>query len=462
MRAVAHKEQAAAIVRELGFAFTVNAVLHRANIDRIGDIIELAARLGADRIELANTQYYGWGLVNRNALLPTREQVLAAQDVADEAKLRHKGRMQIVYVLPDYHETYPKPCYAGWGHVYFVITPDGRALPCHGATEITTLAFDNVRERSLEWIWSSVAGVRDVPRRCVDEGAVPVVSAQGGRLRWLPLPGVRADRRRRQHRSRAARSRRCTTSSSALSERRPARRPTCTGIQRANRLVHEAGEPAIHTIGLGRDYGATRALEALDLTVPVGSIVGLLGPNGAGKTTTMLLLATLLGPSRGTATVFGHDTVRARSLARRRLGLVFQEASIDGTLTVAENLLFAGRLMGLRGEKARRAVAEALERNGPSRRAPGSRRASCPLDGGVWRISRGRSCIDRISSSWTSPRLVSIRSIVIGPGAGSKRTGARAARPCSFRRTISPRRSGATAWSSSPTAAWSPPTRPRR
>ena len=153
MRAIPQKEAAAALVRELGFAFSINAVLHRGNLDRIGEIIDLAAGLGADRLELANTQYYGWALENRKALLPTLAQVKAAQTVADDAKRRYRGRMQIVYVLPDYYEEYPKPCYGGWGAVYLVIMPDGRTLPCHGATHITTLRFDNVRDRSLGWIW---------------------------------------------------------------------------------------------------------------------------------------------------------------------------------------------------------------------------------------------------------------------------------------------------------------------
>jgi ABC-2 type transport system ATP-binding protein len=123
-------------------------------------------------------------------------------------------------------------------------------------------------------------------------------------------------------------------------------------------------DPAIEAGGLGRDYGATRALDGLDLVVPPGAIVGLLGPNGAGKTTTMLLLATLLRPSRGRARVFGHDITRGRPAIRRRLGLVFQEASIDGLLTVQENLLFAARLAGLGTAAARRAVADVMARTG--------------------------------------------------------------------------------------------------
>jgi ABC-2 type transport system ATP-binding protein len=129
------------------------------------------------------------------------------------------------------------------------------------------------------------------------------------------------------------------------------------------------GTPAIEAVGLGRDYGATTALDALDLVVPAGAMVGLLGPNGAGKTTTMLLLATLLEPSRGVARLFGEDVTRARAKVRRRIGLVFQEASVDGLLTVQENLLFAARLAGLGGRSAREAVADIIARTGLSARA---------------------------------------------------------------------------------------------
>jgi ABC-2 type transport system ATP-binding protein len=127
--------------------------------------------------------------------------------------------------------------------------------------------------------------------------------------------------------------------------------------------------PAIETEGLGRDYGSVRALHALDLAVPPGALFGLLGPNGAGKTTAMLLLATILAPSRGAARIFGADVRRERAAVRRRLGLVFQETSIDGLLTVEENLRFAARLSGLEGSKVRTAVAEAIERAGLGERA---------------------------------------------------------------------------------------------
>jgi PqqA peptide cyclase len=182
-RSVRHKQAAAALVRELGFAFTINVVLHRANLDRIGEIIDLAAELGADRIELANTQYYGWGLQNRAALMPTREQVERSREIAEQAIQRYRGRMQITYVLPDYYESFPKACYGGWGKVYLVVAPNGSVLPCHGATQITTLSFDNVRDHSLEWIWNESQAFRifrgddwmkepcrSCPRKTVDFG----------------------------------------------------------------------------------------------------------------------------------------------------------------------------------------------------------------------------------------------------------------------------------------------------
>jgi ABC-2 type transport system ATP-binding protein len=135
---------------------------------------------------------------------------------------------------------------------------------------------------------------------------------------------------------------------------------------------------AIEAEGLGRDYGDIRALDALDLVVAPGTMVGVLGPNGAGKTTAMLLLATLLAPTRGKARIFGHDVTRERQAVRRRLGLVFQEISVDGLLTVEENLLFAARLSGLPGRAARQVVAAAIERTGlasyagiPARRLSG-------------------------------------------------------------------------------------------
>jgi PqqA peptide cyclase len=153
VRSVKQKREGAALVKELGLAFSVNVVLHRANLDHLEELIEMAASLGADRVELANTQYYGWAAKNRALLMPTPEQVARSEEIARRAIDRYRGVMQVLYVLPDYYQPYPKPCYGGWGSVYVLVTPDGRALPCHGATQIENLQFVNVREHALEWIW---------------------------------------------------------------------------------------------------------------------------------------------------------------------------------------------------------------------------------------------------------------------------------------------------------------------
>ena len=207
MSSVKQKQAAAAIVKELGFAFSINVVLHRANLDRIGAIIDLAAELGADRLELANTQYYGWALENRATLMPTREQVARAQEMAEEAMRRYRGRMQILFVLPDYFEQYPKPCYGGWGKLYLVVAPDGKVLPCHGATQITTLTFDNVRDHSLEWIWHESPAFQAFRGDELDAGALPELPAEDGGLRRLPLPGLRPHRARPRTPIRSASSR---------------------------------------------------------------------------------------------------------------------------------------------------------------------------------------------------------------------------------------------------------------
>ncbi|HEX5831020.1 MAG TPA: pyrroloquinoline quinone biosynthesis protein PqqE [Gemmatimonadaceae bacterium] len=154
------KQRAAAWVKELDFAFTVNVVLHRANLDRLERIIDMAGDLGADRVELANTQYYGWAVTNRESLMPTRAQVERSEEIVERAVERYRGRMQIIYVLPDYYEAYPKACQGGWGNHYIVVAPDGRAMPCHAASQITSLTFDNVREHSLDWIWDDSPAFR--------------------------------------------------------------------------------------------------------------------------------------------------------------------------------------------------------------------------------------------------------------------------------------------------------------
>jgi pyrroloquinoline quinone biosynthesis protein E len=147
----------ARLVLALGFPLTINVVLHRANIGRLEQIIALAESLGADRLELANAQYYGWAFRNRAALLPTREQIENAAQVAGTAKRRLVGKMEMLFVTPDYYSDRPKPCMNGWGNRYLTVNPIGTVLPCPTAGEIKTLRFDNVREHSLAWIWRESA-----------------------------------------------------------------------------------------------------------------------------------------------------------------------------------------------------------------------------------------------------------------------------------------------------------------
>jgi pyrroloquinoline quinone biosynthesis protein E len=153
-RAHQAKLAAASFIRAAGIPLSLNFVIHRRNIDRLPQMIGLAETLGAERVELANTQFYGWGFLNRTALLPTREQVARAREVAIAAKTRLAGKIDIFYVLPDYYETRPKPCLNGWGQRYLTVNPIGDVLPCPTASSaIPDLRLENVRTQSLDWIW---------------------------------------------------------------------------------------------------------------------------------------------------------------------------------------------------------------------------------------------------------------------------------------------------------------------
>ncbi len=152
-RAHARKLAVADMLRDTAVAFTVNAVLHRANIDRTLAIVELAAAMGAQRLELANTQYYGWALRNWGALLPSRRQLEESEAAVAVARERFGDRMQIVYVLSDYYETRPKPCMNGWGARQLIVAPNGDVLPCPAAAQIPELGVRNVRTDDLGPIW---------------------------------------------------------------------------------------------------------------------------------------------------------------------------------------------------------------------------------------------------------------------------------------------------------------------
>jgi PqqA peptide cyclase len=147
------KMRLAALVTAAGLPLTINAVVHRQNLDHLGEIIDLAVDLGAQRLEVAHVQYYGWALRNRAALMPTREQAEGAIDLVRAARERLKGVLAIDYVVPDYYARYPKPCMGGWGRQNLNITPSGKVPPCHAAETITSLRFDSVAERPLAEIW---------------------------------------------------------------------------------------------------------------------------------------------------------------------------------------------------------------------------------------------------------------------------------------------------------------------
>jgi len=153
-RAHERKLDVAAKIRAAGIPLSLNFVIHRRNIDRLPQIIDLTEALGAERVELANVQFYGWAFRNRAALLPTREQVDRARDIATAAKARLAGKIDIFYVLPDYYEARPKPCLNGWGQRYLTVNPVGDVLPCPTASSaIPDLRFENIRARNLDWIW---------------------------------------------------------------------------------------------------------------------------------------------------------------------------------------------------------------------------------------------------------------------------------------------------------------------
>lgn len=162
------KARAAAAVVSAGLPLGLNVVLHRHNLDQISEIIELGIRWGAERIELANTQFYGWGLVNRSALLPTRSQL--AEAAAQVSHYRSIGGVELIWVIPDYFDGIPKPCMGGWGAISLSVAPDGRVLPCPAAYDLP-LEMPNVRAHPLSWIW------RDSPAFNAYRGTA-----------WMPAP----------------------------------------------------------------------------------------------------------------------------------------------------------------------------------------------------------------------------------------------------------------------------------
>jgi pyrroloquinoline quinone biosynthesis protein E len=147
------KSKVAALIKEYDYPMVLNVVLHRLNIDHVEEILAMAQRMGADYVELANTQFYGWAWHNREALMPSRAQVERAEEATRRYRERTDHAMRIFFVVPDYFESRPKPCMNGLGSIFLTVTPDGTALPCHAARMLPGLSFPNVKSSSLQHVW---------------------------------------------------------------------------------------------------------------------------------------------------------------------------------------------------------------------------------------------------------------------------------------------------------------------
>jgi PqqA peptide cyclase len=147
------KLEAAKLVRDAGLPLTVNTVMHRRNLDRLPEVIDLAVSLRAQRLEVAHAQYYGWALINRRALLPSEAQLQRATKTVEDARVRLKGILTIDYVVPDYYARRPKACMGGWGRQFLNISPAGKVLPCHAAESLSGFSFPSARTESLAAIW---------------------------------------------------------------------------------------------------------------------------------------------------------------------------------------------------------------------------------------------------------------------------------------------------------------------
>lgn len=152
------KQKVAKLIKQYDYPMVLNCVLHRHNIDHVQQILEMAEAMEAEYVELANTQYYGWAYVNRDQLLPTREQLKRAEEVTNRFRERVGNKMRIFFVVPDYYEDRPKACMNGWGALFLTVTADGLALPCHEARQLPGLNFPNVRDHDLRWIWYDSPG----------------------------------------------------------------------------------------------------------------------------------------------------------------------------------------------------------------------------------------------------------------------------------------------------------------
>ncbi|HBZ19192.1 MAG TPA: pyrroloquinoline quinone biosynthesis protein PqqE [Betaproteobacteria bacterium] len=148
------KSKVAKLIKEHDYPMVLNVVLHRLNIDHIDQILEMAEAMGADHVELANSQYYAWALKNRTYLMPSAEQLRKAEETTNRFRKKIGNKMKLYFIVPDYYAERPKACMNGWGSVFLNVAPDGLALPCHEARMLPGLTFPNVREHEMAWIWN--------------------------------------------------------------------------------------------------------------------------------------------------------------------------------------------------------------------------------------------------------------------------------------------------------------------
>jgi pyrroloquinoline quinone biosynthesis protein E len=240
-KAHAHKIELSQAIRRHRIAFTVNLVVHRQNLDHLEEMIAFIEQLQPERVEIAHTQYYGWALANRAALMPTRAQLERAVEIIREAEKRLAGRIRIDSVVPDYYAKYPKACMGGWGRRLMLVNPSGKVLPCHAAEVLPGLCFENVREKSLEWIWQESESFRKFRGE-----------------EWMPEPCRTCERRTKDFGG-------CRCQAFLLTGNAAATDPACS-LAPAHGIVESAVEEANSTADIAKPAQASSFVQLQKLT----------------------------------------------------------------------------------------------------------------------------------------------------------------------------------------------------
>jgi pyrroloquinoline quinone biosynthesis protein E len=240
-KAHAHKIELSRAIRRHKIAFTVNLVVHRRNLDHLEEMIAFIEQLQPERVEIAHTQYYGWALTNRAALMPARAQLERAVAIISEAEKRLAGRIRVDSVVPDYYAKYPKACMGGWGRRLMLVNPSGKVLPCHAAEVLPGLSFENVREKSLEWIWQESESFRKFRGE-----------------EWMPEPCRSCDRRAEDFGG-------CRCQAFLLTGNAAATDPTCS-LAPAHAIVESAVEEANSMADIAKPAQASSLVHLQKLT----------------------------------------------------------------------------------------------------------------------------------------------------------------------------------------------------